>query len=33
MTLIGIRCEVTNQDGVHVADTARTIVVRNEVAS
>jgi len=33
LTLIGIRCEVTNQDGVHVADTARTIVVRNEVAS
>ncbi|RQH07688.1 MaoC family dehydratase N-terminal domain-containing protein [Bradyrhizobium sp. RP6] len=33
MTLIGIRCEVTNQDGVHVADTARTIVVRNKVAS
>lgn len=33
MTLIGIRCEVSNQDGVHVADTARTIVVRNKVAS
>ena len=33
MTLIGIRCEVTNQDGVHVADTARTIVIRNEVAA
>ncbi|GLR96846.1 MULTISPECIES: MaoC family dehydratase N-terminal domain-containing protein [Bradyrhizobium] len=33
MTLIGIRCEVTNQDGVHVADTARTIVVRNKVTS
>lgn len=33
MTLIAIQCEVTNQDGVHVADTARTVVVRNEVVS
>lgn len=29
LTLIVIECEVTNQDGVHVADTARTVVVRN----
>lgn len=33
LTLIVIECDVTNQDGVHVADTARTIVVRNEVAA
>ncbi|MFB9269673.1 MaoC family dehydratase N-terminal domain-containing protein [Bradyrhizobium erythrophlei] len=30
MTLIVVVTEVTNQDGVHVADTSRTIVVRNE---
>ena len=29
MTLITIETEVTNQDGVHVADTSRTVVVRN----
>jgi acyl dehydratase len=29
MTLIAIATEVTNQDGVHVADTSRTVVVRN----
>jgi acyl dehydratase len=29
MTLIIIEAEVTNQDGVHVADTSRTVVVRN----
>ncbi|MFC0241768.1 MaoC family dehydratase N-terminal domain-containing protein [Rhodopseudomonas telluris] len=29
MTLIVVETAVTNQDGVHVADTARTIVVRN----
>jgi len=29
MTLIMIETEVTNQDGVHVADTSRTVVVRN----
>ncbi len=33
LTLIVISCGVTNQDGVHVADTARTVVVRNEVAA
>lgn len=33
LTLIVIACEVTNQDGVHVADVSRTIVVRNEVAA
>lgn len=33
LTLIVIECEVTNQDGVHVADAARTIVVRNKVAA
>jgi acyl dehydratase len=33
LTLIVIECEVTNQDGVHVADTARTVVVRNKVAA
>ncbi len=31
LTLVAITCEVTNQHGVHVADTARTVVVRNEV--
>jgi acyl dehydratase len=30
MTLLTIETEVTNQDGVHVADTVRTVVVRNE---
>ncbi|MGP9810545.1 MaoC family dehydratase N-terminal domain-containing protein [Rhodopseudomonas sp. NSM] len=29
MTLIVVETAITNQDGVHVADTARTIVVRN----
>jgi hypothetical protein len=29
MTLVVIETEVTNQHGAHVADTARTIVVRN----
>jgi hypothetical protein len=29
MTLIVVETAVTNQDGVHVADTSRTIVVRN----
>lgn len=29
MTLIGVETTVTNQHGVHVADTTRTIVVRN----
>jgi acyl dehydratase len=33
MTLIVVETEVTNQNGVHVADTSRTIVVRNKVAS
>ena len=33
MTLIVVEAEVTNQHGVHVADTARTIVVRNVVTS
>lgn len=33
LTLIVIACAVTNQDGVHVADVSRTIVVRNEVAA
>lgn len=33
LTLVVIACEVTNQHGVHVADTARTVVVRNEVKS
>ncbi len=32
MTLIVVESAVTNQDGVHVADTSRTIVVRNKVA-
>lgn len=32
MTLIAIETDVTNQHGTHVADTTRTIVVRNEVA-
>jgi hypothetical protein len=29
MTVVVVETEVTNQHGVHVADTARTIVVRN----
>ncbi|MBR0798898.1 MaoC family dehydratase N-terminal domain-containing protein [Bradyrhizobium jicamae] len=29
MTLIVVETMVTNQDGVHVADTSRTVVVRN----
>ncbi len=33
MTLIVVQTAVTNQHGAHVADTARTIVVRNEVAA
>jgi acyl dehydratase len=33
MTMIVIVTEVTNQDGVNVADAARTIVVRNSRAS
>ena len=33
MTLVVVATEVTNQHGAHVADTARTIVVRNQGAS
>lgn len=33
MTMVIVETEVTNQDGVRVADTARTIVVRNQGAS
>ena len=33
MTLVVVETEVTNQDGVHVADTSRTVVVRNVVPS
>src|SRR5882757_3316282 len=29
MTLVVVETEVTNQNGVHVADTSRTVVVRN----
>ncbi len=29
MTMVAVETEVTNQHGAHVADTARTIVVRN----
>lgn len=29
MTLIVVETEITNQDGVHVADASRTVVVRN----
>ncbi|MES2197832.1 MAG: MaoC family dehydratase N-terminal domain-containing protein [Pseudomonadota bacterium] len=29
MTMVAVETEVTNQDGIRVADTARTIVVRN----
>jgi acyl dehydratase len=33
LTLIVIECKVINQKGVHVADAARTVVVRNKVTS
>jgi acyl dehydratase len=33
MTMVVVETAVTNQHGVHVADAARTIVVRNERAS
>ncbi len=33
MTMVVVETEITNQRGVHVADTARTIVVRNQVAA
>jgi acyl dehydratase len=33
MTLVVFETAVTNQDGVHVADASRTVVVRNERAS
>lgn len=33
MTMVVVETEVTNQRGAHVADTARTIVVRNQRAS
>ncbi len=33
MTMVVVETEVTNQHGAQVADTARTIVVRNQVAS
>ena len=33
LTLIVVESAVTNQNGVHVADTSRTVVVRNQVAS
>lgn len=33
MTMVVVETKVTNQNGVHVADTARTIVIRNEVAA
>ena len=29
MTLVVVETEVTNQNGVHVADTSRTVVIRN----
>ncbi|MCW5703606.1 MAG: MaoC family dehydratase N-terminal domain-containing protein [Bradyrhizobium sp.] len=29
MTLVVVETRVTNQDGVHVADTSRTVVIRN----
>lgn len=29
LTFVGVKTKVTNQDGRHVADTTRTIVVRN----
>ncbi|WP_454624990.1 MaoC family dehydratase N-terminal domain-containing protein [Bradyrhizobium cenepequi] len=33
MTLVVVETEVTNQSGIHVADTSRTIVVRNPGSS
>jgi acyl dehydratase len=33
MTMIVVETRITNQHGVHVADTARTVVVRNQGAS
>lgn len=33
LTMIVVVTKVTNQDGVHVADTSRTVVVRNKGAS
>ena len=33
MTMVVVVTEITNQHGAHVADTARTIVVRNQRAS
>ena len=33
MTLIAVVTEITRQDGVHIADTTRTIVVRNPKAA
>jgi hypothetical protein len=33
MTLIAVVTEVTRQDGVHLADMTRTIVVRNPEAA
>jgi hypothetical protein len=30
MTMVVVQTEVTNQDGARVADTARTLVVRNQ---
>jgi acyl dehydratase len=32
MTLLVVETKVTNQDGIHVADTSRTIVLRNASA-
>jgi hypothetical protein len=29
MTLVVVGTKVTNQDGVHVADLSRTVVIRN----
>ena len=29
MTLVVVETSVTNQNGVHVADTSRTVVIRN----
>lgn len=33
MTMVVVETEINNQHGAHVADTARTIVVRNQVAA
>jgi acyl dehydratase len=33
MTMVVVETAITNQHGAHVADTARTIVVRNQVAA